>query len=129
MTRPQGGSEEGGAGRVVGGKLLWKFWPDLIRGEADARPDSRAYAASLCADRLHWRDRALNDPAERAAPAAMRRANHLGDRILEQDRSAIGGEHAERDAGNPGDQAIGVRGRAGRPRSLHGDDRGAVDLA
>ena len=65
--------------------------------------------ARLGAERVHAGDRRLDDAAERAAPAGMRGADHPGDRIVKQDRGAIGREHAERHAGDAGDHAVGPR--------------------
>ena len=59
--------------------------------------------------RGHRRDGRLHDAGQRAAPAAMRRADDARLGIGEQDRRAIGGEHAERDARHGGHHAVGAR--------------------
>ena len=71
-------------------------------------PIAGADAGPLCADRLHLADCRFDDSAERATPAAMRGADHPGKRIVEQDRRTIGGENAEGDTRDAGDDAIGL---------------------
>ena len=55
-------------------------------------------------------------PADRAAPAGMGGADHAGLGVGEQDRRAVGGDDAERDAGAVGHHGVGARTGARRPR-------------
>ena len=47
-------------------------------------------------------------PPKRALPAGMGGTDHAGLRVGEQDRRAIGGEDAEREAGPVGDDGVGM---------------------
>ena len=82
---------------------------DLVGFAGDGRADRRGDAGAVGAEQLHRGDRGLDHPAQRALPAGMGGADHAGIRVGEQDRRAVGGEDAERQAGPVGDDFIGIR--------------------
>ena len=60
----------------------------------------------------HRRHDAFQHAVERTLPAGMGGADHAGLRVGQQDRAAIGGEHAQEQARPVGDQRVGLgRGR------------------
>ena len=69
-------------------------------------------------------------PVERAAPAGMGGADHAGLLVGEQHRPAIGGRHADGEAGRPGHDGVGARAvvarstaRSATTTSANGSDR------
>ena len=78
-------------------------------------PTAARIRAGLRAELRHRAHGRLDHARERAAPAGVGGADHAGLGIGEQDRRAVGAEHAERDAGAIADQRVGRR--LGRPGS------------
>ena len=57
---------------------------------------------------ISWMTRSATR-VQRAAPAAMRRADHAGFGVGEQYRRAISGQDRQHNAGRAGNQAVGLR--------------------
>src|SRR5215472_12146 len=110
------------AGRtlIVGEERLRKLRANLVRPLGDAWADRRTDAAARGSQRGHLRNHGLGDSCKGAPPAGMPRADDSGNRLVKQDWRAIGRKHAERDAGNGGDQPVRARGFFAAPRSFHG---------
>src|ERR1043166_6289732 len=79
-----------------------EFTAHLVVRLPDHRPKRGTNAAALCAERLHRGDRRFEHAGERAFPSGMRRADHAGLRIGEEDRAAVRGGHADTQAGGAG---------------------------
>src|SRR5271168_1049433 len=116
------------AGRVMREKLLRELRPDLVGGLGDARSDPSADAGPLGAQCLHPVESGLDDSTERAAPAAMRGADDIGNRIGEQDGGTIGSEDPKGNARNARGQAVGPWCRIMGPGPFYRHHRSAVDL-
>src|SRR5260370_10157508 len=69
------------AGRVIREKGRREFRPDLVRALGDARAHASSNPGPLGTQRLHPGESNFDDPAERAAPPAMRRATDIDNRI------------------------------------------------
>ena len=83
--------------------------------ELRAAIEKGVLAAEIVADML-WKltyaalvGAETKDAGKRATPAAMRRTDDSGDRIMEQDRGTIGRQDAERYIGHAGDHTVGAR--------------------
>ena len=128
MAVAGGGREKAARGAVLGGETLDQIGADLVIGLPDHRPDGGADVAARGAEPFHGGDGRLDDARQRAAPAGMRGADHMGFRIGEQDRAAIGRGHADGKRAHAGDDGVGARPRVGRPRSFGDNDLGRMHL-
>ena len=122
------GNEEQRILRVGLDEALDEFGADFIAWLADQRTDRGDDAAALGAELFHRRDGRFQDAGQRALPAGMRRADHAGLRIDEQDRPAIGGGGADRKALDAGDDGVGARARRRIPGLGPDHDIGRMDL-
>ena len=123
------GAEEHCIGLVLGQERRGKLRTDLVGAGSDAGADRDRDALAPSAEPFHGGDGRVDDAAQRALPAGMRRADHAGVGIGQQHGRAIGGEHAQHDARPVGHQAIGL-GRARRTPAVlgHGQHVGRMDL-
>ena len=71
-------------------ELGFEFRPDLIRKLPDARTDGGDDTPLVGTDRLHRRNRRLDDAGLRAPPTGMSRGNHLSLCVSEENRRAVG---------------------------------------
>ncbi len=95
--------------RIVGEHSLGKGVIDFIICLGDAGADGRGNSLDPGAERDHRRDRLIGDARRGSAPAGMGRADDAGLGIGQQHRRAVGGDHAEQQAGPVGDQRVGLR--------------------
>src|ERR1700722_584570 len=66
----------------------------------------------------HRGDRGFDDAGNGASPAGMRRAGDSGARVREQNRCAVGGDNAKRQARTPGDHRVSARSGTRLPGSI-----------
>ena len=114
---------EGGGGRV--GYL----GADLVRESRGA--DGGHDVGRVRAQRLHGGHGGRGGAGHRAPPARVRAGQHVGRRVVEHDRHAVGGQYGQHRAGVRGDQYVGAGdgvGRDGRAPAAVGrpDDLGHV---
>jgi hypothetical protein len=112
-----GGFEEGVA----------EFRADLIARLADRRADGGVDAAGPGAELGHRGDGGLQHAAEGAFPAGMRRADHAGFGVREQDRRTVRRQDAQAKTRQRGDHGVGLRAVC-VPGFGDVDDVGRMDL-
>ena len=120
--------EEARVVRVGRHELLHQLGADLVARLVDHRPGRRDDARARSAEPLHLDDGCLQHAAERAAPAGVRRADHLRLRVGEQHRSAIRGRDADRQCLLARHDGVGMRPRLVAPRLARLDHLGRMDL-
>ncbi len=128
MAGPGRRNEEFGVGWVGGQEAVHQLLADLIVRLADHRTGRGDHARPVGAEFFHRRKRRFDHAAEGAAPAGMGRAEDARLRVREQDRAAVGGGDADGEAGNLGDDGVGFRAFALRPRLLGDHHVGRMDL-
>jgi hypothetical protein len=79
-------------------ELCRDLFADLERRDLDARPDRGEQLVGDGTGREQLLDRARRDVGDRPFPAAVRRSDHVGVAVTQQDRHAVGGQ-------NPDDRA------------------------
>ena len=89
-------------------ELGFEFRPDLIRKLPDARTDGGDDTPLVGTDRLHRRNRRLDDAGLRAPPTGMSRGNHLSLCVSEENRRAVGRQSPNRQAWSIGHDGIGI---------------------
>ena len=88
----------------VGGE----FGADFVVRAGNGGADGGDAAVGAGAEIDHGGDGRLCDAARGALPAGMCRADHPGFGVGEQDRRAVGGENAERQTVDAGDEGVGL---------------------
>ncbi len=94
---------------IFGAKAVNKGPIDFIAGLRNARANRGNDPVALCSQCCHRSDRAVGHPGHCPFPAGVRGADDPGSAIGQQDRRAIGGDHAQHQPGPVGDDGVGVR--------------------
>ena len=96
-------------------KLGGNFGADFVAAATDGRADGGEEVSGLAAElHLHLADGFDDDALERAAPTGMDGSDGAFFRVDKEDRDAIGGLHAEKEAGTVGDGSVATARLCGR---------------
>ena len=109
VTVARRGREKPAAGRVLGGKARDQIGADLVARLPDHGSDAARMFSRIAPSRVIASIVASMTPAERAAPAGMRGANHAGLRVGQKHRPAIGRGDADGERAHAGDDGVGAR--------------------